>query len=177
MAAEGSPNRHPRWIFREGISRFFLPVLLAGCLACVALQSCTPSQQKSSTKAASVSEEPVSPHGISAIDAAEIDVDYPVNEYGETYGDVDDVPEGSWRNYEELIGMHPDLIRVRATNDAVGYVRKEEFLSPPPESSGSIVWVQVEQAMKRAEKTMNGAPSLTVYDADGRTVLGEFTIG
>ncbi|WP_303203285.1 hypothetical protein [Raoultibacter timonensis] len=151
--------------------RRLLPLLLAGSMACAAaLQSCAPSQKEPPIEVAPVLEEPVYSDGIPAVDAAGVDVDYPVNEYGETYGRLDDVPEGAWGPYEDFVGMYPDLIRVEATNGVVGYVRRGDLFGPPPESPEDAVWSQVENAM-------NGMPSLTVYDVDGRTVIGEFDIG
>ena len=45
---------------------------------------------------------------------------YKVNEYGQTYGSLDDSP--SWNHL-------PDLIVVLATNGRVGYITKEDFLA------------------------------------------------
>ncbi|BDE96131.1 hypothetical protein [Raoultibacter timonensis] len=149
----------------------YLFLMLAASMVCMAvLQSCAPSQRESSIEANPVSEEPVFSDGVSAVNAAGLNVDYPVNDYGETYGGLDDVPEGAWGSYEDFVGMYPDLIRVEATNGAVGYVKKEDFFGSPPESPEDTVWAQT-------DKAMHGIPPLTVYDVDGRTELGSFAIG
>lgn len=162
---------HLRRLLGERAPKRLLLLLLAGSVACAAaLQSCAPSQRKFPIEVVPVFEEPVYEDGTPAVDAAGVHVDYPVNEYGEMYGGLDDVPEGAWGSYEDFVGMFPDLIRAEATNGAVGYVRKEDFFGPPPESPEDTVWAQT-------DKAMNGILPLTVYDVDGRTELGEFAIG
>ncbi len=86
----------------------YLFLMLAASMVCMAvLQSCAPSQRESSIEANPVSEEPVFSDGVSAVNAAGLNVDYPVNDYGETYGGLDDVPEGAWGSYEDFVGMYP----------------------------------------------------------------------
>lgn len=157
---------------KEGAKRRFRFLLLAGCIACVPLlQACTSSAgEPPQTEPSPASEDSVQPYDRPVIDAADVLVNYPVNAYGETYGGLNDVPEGISGEYEDFVGMYPDLIRVEATNGAVGYVKKDKFFKPPPATSEEAVRLQ-------KVKVRNGVPPLTVYDVDGRTVVGEFEIG
>ena len=162
---------HLKRLLKEGVPRCFLFLLLTGCMACaVVLQSCAPSQRETSVEAPDAAEEPVYSDGLPAVNAADVDVDYPVNDYGETYGEMGDAPDRVWGTYEEVVGIYPDLIRAEATNGASGYVRKEDLFGPLLESPEDAIWSQVEKAKK-------GTPPLIVYDVDGRTAIGEFTIG
>lgn len=60
----------------------------------------------------------------------------------------------------------PDLIAVEATNGRTGYVYAEELSGPLPSSP--------EEA---ATWTPPPSRSIPVYEADGTTVIGEFTVG
>ncbi|WNM24430.1 hypothetical protein [Demequina capsici] len=77
---------------------------------------------------------------------------------GETYGvDADDA--------------HPDLIAAYATNGKVGYIRRTELEAvqgPLPTSPA--------EAAARMQDPTPGTGSIPVYESDGVTVIGEFTI-
>ena len=60
----------------------------------------------------------------------------------------------------------PDLIAVEASNGRTGYVYAEELSGPLPSSP--------EEA---ATWTPPPARSIPVYEADGTTIIGEFTVG
>lgn len=83
--------------------------------------------------------------------------DWPVNEFGETYGVQGDSP------------VSPDLIRVSASNGATGYVRSKDLNGPTPTSP--------EQAMEWQEANKGKSREIPVYKEDGRTVIGSFRIG
>ncbi len=89
------------------------------------------------------------------------DVDYDVNESGQTYG------SGLYANY---ISDLPDLIAVVGDSGRNGYVYAEDFIGDEPSSP--------EEAVRLMEAKKNGtykAPVLTVYDSDGKTVIDTFT--
>jgi len=80
---------------------------------------------------------------------------YAVNENGETYG-------SSLSAY--TIGVEPDLISAVSTNGVNGYVRADE-LTPKVST--------IEEALKLMGKK-GDVRTIPIYDADGKTVLGEF---
>lgn len=76
-------------------------------------------------------------------------VEFPVNEYGLTYGSIGDVSLASCHTDAEFLSYYPDLIMALASNGAVGYVRSEELLDHT-----------------------RGNASPPVYEKDGQTVIG-----
>jgi len=78
-----------------------------------------------------------------------------VNASGETYGPLDD------------FDSPPDLFEAAASNGAVGYVRWTDY------------WAVMGQEHTSLEEALNRKPEehvLIVYDKDGKTPVGEFTI-
>ena len=89
---------------------------------------------------------------------------FAVNESGQTYGGVPDLEPESY-NYDmpatEFYETYwPDLVSVRATNGKDGYVYRDELIIVPanPEEAAKL-----DQSEKEP---------LTVYESDGRTVVG-----
>lgn len=89
---------------------------------------------------------------------------FAVNEFGQTYGGVPDLEPESY-NYDmpatEFYETYwPDLVSVRATNGKDGYVYRDELIIVPtnPEEAAKL-----DQSEKEP---------LTVYESDGRTVVG-----
>jgi hypothetical protein len=76
-----------------------------------------------------------------------------VNASGQTYG---------IQNQQGI----PDLVAVIATNHRSGYVYANQLFTPPPETPSQAV-------------AQNNAPprTLTVYESDGETPIGEFVAG
>lgn len=66
----------------------------------------------------------------------------------------------------------PNLILVTATNGREGFVYKAEL----DQASGNIDFKSPDEALAW-QKEHSGPTSVTVYDQDGKTVIGEFTIG
>ena len=90
--------------------------------------------------------------------------EFAVNESGQTYGGVPDLEPESY-NYnmpaKEFYETYwPDLVSVRATNGKDGYVYRDELIIVPanPEEAAKL-----DQSEKEP---------LTVYESDGRTVVG-----
>ena len=91
---------------------------------------------------------------------------FAVNEYGQTYGTIPDpnsvsdvLPMDVGEYYKTY---YPDLISVYATNGKEGYVYREEFCFVPSNP---------EEAVKYSQSKKE---PLTVYESDGRTVVGVF---
>ena len=76
-----------------------------------------------------------------------------VNASGQTYGT---------QNQHGI----PDLVAVIATNHLAGYVYADQLFTPPPQTPSQAV----------AENTAPPSPprTLTVYQSDGKTPIGEF---
>lgn len=89
---------------------------------------------------------------------------YPVNEYGLTYGG--DIPEMNIALEDE-----PDLIKVVGDRDLVGYCYKTELydLDNQPHNP--------EEAVEYMKKRKDQHRVLNVYKCDGKTVIDTFTIG
>lgn len=79
--------------------------------------------------------------------------EYGVNKYGQTYGSA---------LLESKIGKEPDLVSAVGTNGIQGYVKVEE-LFPLPTS------LQVGDSI-------NSNDVISLYDQDGKTVIGEFAL-
>ncbi|GAA2174904.1 hypothetical protein GCM10009784_15150 [Arthrobacter parietis] len=82
--------------------------------------------------------------------------DWPENEFGQTYG-------------MQVGEEYPDLVRVIATNGKMGYIYAEE-LQPVELSSPEDVAAWKESVAGTVEVA-------TVYQNDGKTVIGEFITG
>ncbi|TLM99271.1 MAG: hypothetical protein FDZ75_00480 [Actinobacteria bacterium] len=81
---------------------------------------------------------------------------WPINARGQTYGITVD-------------GREPDLVRVAASNNRVGYSSRAELNGPTPSSPEEALRWQAAQAGKVRE--------VPVYQADGVTQIGVFRIG
>jgi hypothetical protein len=91
--------------------------------------------------------------------APEAAVEYPVNRNGQSYG-ADENARGP--------ADAPDLIAAWATNGKYGYVLKTDVYPSDTPSSP-------EEALANQKASANQARSFPVYEADGETVIGEFT--
>lgn len=83
-------------------------------------------------------------------------LEYSVNEAGRTYG------SGSGRDIEE----QPDLVLVEGNDGVVGYVYTDDLWGKEPSS--------IEEALEGNSELPRDIP---VYESDGVTVIGTFTIG
>lgn len=83
-------------------------------------------------------------------------LDYSVNEAGQTYG------SGSDRVFEE----QPDLVLVEGNDGVVGYVYADDLWGEEPTS--------IEEALESNSELPRDIP---VYESDGVTAIGTFTIG
>jgi hypothetical protein len=82
---------------------------------------------------------------------------YPVNEYGETYGSD---------AYADIVGKRPDLIAAIGIDGTHGYVRFSDLEPfPPPRTPEEAV-----------AQNNPGVRIIPLYDKDGRTVIGQFKI-
>jgi hypothetical protein len=90
-------------------------------------------------------------------DLALVKVEYPVNKSGQTYGSSADA-----RSYEE----EPDLISAIGEGNIEGYVKKEDLQQPTPENPEEAI------AMMENEESKE----IPLYDVDGETIIGTFTI-
>lgn len=81
------------------------------------------------------------------------------NQRGETFGTVADAKSPD----EE-----PDLIKAEATNGKTGYVRKVELDGQLPKSPSEAVAYSQRQ---------NESRTIAVFDSDGVTEIGKFTVG
>lgn len=90
--------------------------------------------------------------------------EFAVNEFGQTYGGMPDLEPESY-NYDmpatEFYETYwPDLVSVRATNGKDGYVYRDELF---------VIPANPEEAL---ELSQSEKEPLTVYESDGRTVVG-----
>lgn len=81
---------------------------------------------------------------------------WPMNARGQTYGIT-------------LNNHEPDLVRVMASNNRLGYSYPADLTGPTPRSPEEALRWQAEQAGK--------ARAVPVYEADGETEVGVFLIG
>lgn len=84
------------------------------------------------------------------------------NENGQTYGET----------YNVMIEDYPDLIGVIATNGKEGYVYKDELDGYVPRSPEEAV--EYMNVLKELNDQGIYFQIITVYEADGKTVIGEF---
>lgn len=85
--------------------------------------------------------------------------DYATNAYGETYGS----------DFHALTpDAVPDLILARGVDGTVGYVRNTDLNGEIPKTP--------QQALEQ-QRTRPKTRTIPLYDVDGRTVIGKFTIG
>ncbi|MFF1832319.1 hypothetical protein [Paenarthrobacter sp. NPDC058040] len=91
---------------------------------------------------------------------------YPKNASGNTYGFASDSasPEGE-----------PDLIAALTTEGRAGYVSKAE-LDVANGTSASLEFKTPEDAVRWMETEGRADRVIPVYEADGRTVIGEFVV-
>lgn len=82
-----------------------------------------------------------------------------VNAQGETFGVSGSAEAGE-----------PDLVAVEATNGKTGYAKASDLEGGPMPTSP-------EDALARQEANKEGNVTIPVYESDGITVIGEFTIG
>ena len=91
---------------------------------------------------------------------------FAVNEFGQTYGglpDPDSASDALPMDAEEFYKTYwPDLVSVRATNGKDGYVYRDELIVVPASPEEAVKLDQIEKE------------PLTVYESDGRTVIGVF---
>ncbi|HIY64734.1 MAG TPA: hypothetical protein H9830_00480 [Candidatus Agrococcus pullicola] len=87
---------------------------------------------------------------------------YSTNSEGLTYGSAADAPTPQ---------SEPDLILVVATNGQEGYVLKEDLDAASGANVGSP-----EEAVEW-QKSQPSHTSISVFESDGKTVIGEFSIG
>jgi beta-lactamase regulating signal transducer with metallopeptidase domain len=98
--------------------------------------------------------------------------EFPVNEYGETYGSLAyvNVPGGRPFSLEN----YPNLIAVAQSVE--GYVRREDYfestINIPNSPDDKEGWERYHKLYGNKE-----AREIPVYEVDGRTVVGTFTIG
>lgn len=94
-------------------------------------------------------------------------IDYPVNENGDTYGTAKDLV---------YLEDFPKLLRVLGDHGIEGYVYLDDVLGEAPASPEEAVRQQ--EARIQAEKDGTAEPRvLTVYAADGKTPLDTLTCG
>lgn len=88
---------------------------------------------------------------------------FPTNENGQTYGET----------YNVMIEDYPDLIGVIAANGKEGYVYKNEFTDEyiPQSPEEAVEYMNV---LKELNDRGIYFQVITVYEADGETVIGEF---
>jgi hypothetical protein len=107
---------------------------------------------------------------ITAAYSKKILTDLGINAAGETYGTGVGDPDSS-RVYEMGENPGPDLIAAHATNCKTGYIRWEE----ENEATGGNI-----SSMEEAAEWMGGEVHedhyIPVYEADGKTIIGEFLI-
>jgi hypothetical protein len=87
---------------------------------------------------------------------------YPVNEQGQTYG-----PNIHTDDPYETFG-EPDLIAAIGENGVAGYIKATDQLGPQFSSPEEAI------AYQEAIKAAGGYRSIPLYEADGKTVIGEF---
>lgn len=82
---------------------------------------------------------------------------FPMNEFGESYGSAKDVP------YEKL----PDLIKAIGIDGKQGYVRKTELEGPNPKTPEEALALQAKDNTDRY---------INVYESDGKTIIDKYKI-
>lgn len=105
---------------------------------------------------------PASSWTIAATYVRERTTEWAVNANGETYGALNDCGE-------------PDLIAVIATNRNEGFVHAEE-LAQADSSEQAATFTSPEQALTWQESMVGKTVSVPVYENDGETRIGDFTI-
>ncbi len=81
---------------------------------------------------------------------------YPVNKAGETYG-------------KPVDPLHPpDLLLAQGTDGTIGYVRSSELIGEDPATP--------EEAVKRQLTLNPDGRAISLYEHDGKTVIGEFKV-
>lgn len=88
----------------------------------------------------------------------EIEITYPQNEKGQTYGSALDAP-----SYEG----EPDLIKAYGIDGTIGYVKKEDLDGPMPKTPEEAVRLTKEAKPRE----------IPLYDVDGETIIGKFIVG
>jgi hypothetical protein len=86
-----------------------------------------------------------------------IEIAYPQNEKGQTYGSAADAT--SFEN-------EPDLISAYGIDGTLGYVKKEDLHEPPPKTP--------EEAVRLTKQSRS--KEIPLYDVDGETIIGKFLI-
>lgn len=92
--------------------------------------------------------------------AKENKLEYPVNKSGQTYGSS---------LYSEQYGGEPDLIAAVNEDGVQGYMLKTDVDGPMPktrEEALAMMYLSIE----------SGGRTIPLYEADGKTILGEFKI-
>jgi hypothetical protein len=105
---------------------------------------------------------PKSSWTIAATYVSERTTEWATNANGETYGALNQ-------------GGEPDLIAVIATNGNKGFVHAEE-LAQADGSEQAATFTSPEQALTWQESMVGKTVSVPVYENDGETLIGEFTI-
>lgn len=117
----------------------------------------TPGQH--STK---ISTQPGNRWRIEATWVSERVTEWAVNEYGDTYGEINEKGQ-------------PELISVVATNNQPGFVYASE-LAQADGSAQATKFKSPEEALAWQKERAGKTFSVTVYKSDGRTKVGEFVI-
>ena len=98
--------------------------------------------------------------------------DYPVNEYGLTYGNGNDMVERG--------GLEPDLIAARGIDGTVGYVYAKDLSGDNiPSSPDEAVDYMEDYEMRRDAAISKGEQYervIPLYDETGQKAIGEFGI-
>lgn len=129
-----------------GLQRLMLLVLsVVAAMALVGAVACTSNAERRGPGAGRVLESTLATSAL-----------WPMNSRGQTYGITTDNQE-------------PDLVRVVATNNKVGYSLRTELNGPTPSSPEEALRWQAEQAGK--------SRVIPVYESDGVTQIGVFRIG
>lgn len=92
---------------------------------------------------------------------AETEVDYPVNEQGQTYGSLADAPSDD---------QAPDLVLVELPNGEEGYVKSEDLFAAEGENADTPA--EAKASERKLEKA--GGIDLPAFESDGKTRAGTF---
>jgi hypothetical protein len=85
---------------------------------------------------------------------------FPKNENGQTYGSLLNATSSS---------TEPDLVEAIGVDGTSGYVKSKDLSGESPKTP--------EEALAKARKLKeNGGPRITLYDVNGKNVIGEFHI-
>ncbi|EJL45347.1 hypothetical protein BAG01nite_47110 [Brevibacillus agri] len=87
--------------------------------------------------------------------------EFPINEQGQTYGSALNVTS---------LGAEPDLIKAYGVDGTLGYVRSEDLRGVKPKNPSEAVALTKQLNAK-------GSRHIPLYDVDGKTVIGQFSIG